>query len=47
MNHDEFTGVNCKDKETFGLVMLKVMFYILLSVMLGVLKLWKKSLVLE
>ena len=42
MNHDEVDGNNYKDKKMNVYIMLKMTFNVLLSVMLDIVKLWKK-----
>ena len=41
MNHDEIHADNWRDKMMSGLIMLKMTFYVLLSVMLDIVKQWK------
>ena len=44
MNHNELTGDNYKDKKDIWVDYVKTMFYVSFSVMLDIVKQWKKSL---
>ena len=44
MNHNELTGDNYKDKKDIWVDYVKTMFYVSFSVVLDIVKQWKKSL---